>query len=43
MYIVLSPLCLPVVAILTNSFELEICSQESSKISKYFVPLLGRL
>ena len=42
MYTVPKPLCLPAVAIFTNSLELEISSQDSSKISKYFVPLLGK-
>ena len=42
-YIVLSPLCLRAVAILRKFFELENSSQESLKISKNFVPLLGRL
>ena len=36
---VLQPRCLIAVAMSTKAFELQISSQESSKINKYFVPL----
>ena len=35
-------MCLPAEAIFTNCVEFESCSQESSNISRYLVPLLGR-
>ena len=38
-YIVLNPRCLPAVAVSTNSLELQISAHESSKTSRYLVPL----
>ena len=39
MQIVLTPRCLPAVEMSTKVFQLQIFSQESSKINKYFLPL----